>query len=138
MSKAKTKEDVITHKTAAIDKLNTFLDTLIESDDKSKLKKADLLSYWIEQYASYIETENDFEPAKLKSYKRGDIIKVNFGFNVGSEYGGLHYAIVINNSNPHNSSVITVVPLTSIKSEEKVHDDDVLLGNEIYKSLKMK
>ena len=54
---------------------------------------------------------------KSIAYKRGDIVKLNFGFNIGSEYGGLHYAIVINNKNPHSSSVVTVIPLTSQKNQ---------------------
>lgn len=85
-----------------------------------------------------INFEETFDPKKNIAYKRGDIIKLNFGFNIGSEYGGLHYAVVINNKNPHNSSVVTVVPLTSQKNKQSVHPNDVELGNEIYRSLKLK
>lgn len=110
----------------------------IESPDSHLNKKASLLSYWMNSFSQYIHDENAFDPARLKSYKRGDIIKLNFGFNVGSEYGGLHYAIVINNHNPRNSSVLTVIPLTSQKEGAMVHPNDVFLGNEIYRNLKFK
>lgn len=139
MSQKRTKEEIIQHKKSAIRKLNALLEEYITSDDPALLKKTDLLSYWLEQYTKYIQQENKFEPKYLKSYKRGDIVKLNFGFNVGSEYGGLHYAIVINNNNPHSSPVLTVIPLTSLKtSEDQIHPDDVFLGNEIYKALKIK
>ena len=95
MRKPKSTEEVIQHKKKAIRKLNQLLEDYTSSGNQDSLKKVDLLSYWIEEYASYIQDEKTFDYKRLKSYKRGDIIKVNFGFNVGSEYGGLHYAIVL-------------------------------------------
>ena len=138
MRKPKSTEEVIQHKKKAIRKLNQLLEDYISSGNQDSLKKVDLLSYWIEEYASYIQYEKTFDYKRLKSYKRGDIIKVNFGFNVGSEYGGLHYAIVLNNNNARNSPVVTVIPLTSFIDGDELHNDDVFLGNEIYKSLKLK
>ena len=139
MSKEKTKEEIIAHKKNAIRKLNALLESYISSEKEILLKKTDLMAYWIEEYTNYIRNEHDFDPKCLKAYKRGDIIKLNFGFNIGSEYGGLHYAIVVNNRNARNSSVLTVIPLTSLKVDEsQIHPDDVFLGNEIYKSLKLK
>ena len=138
MRKPKSTEEVIQHKKKAIRKLNQLLEDYISSGNQDSLKKVDLLSYWIEEYASYIQDEKTFDYKRLKSYKRGDIIKVNFGFNVGSEYGGLHYAIVLNNNKARNSPVVTVIPLTSFIEGDELHNDDVFLGNEIYKSLKLK
>lgn len=57
---------------------------------------------------------------------------------MGSEYGGLHYAIVLDKHNSHNSPVITVIPLTSIKDAKAIHPNNVALGNEIYRALKLK
>ena len=62
----------------------------------------------------------------------------NFGFNIGSEYGGLHYGVVLDNKNDHASPVITVIPLTSTKYDKKMHKNNVELGNEIYRSVKLK
>ena len=138
MAKGFTKDDLLNQKHNALQKLDTLLSDFIESSDSHLNKKASLLSYWINSYIKYIHDENCFDSTKLKSYKRGDIIKLNFGFNVGSEYGGLHYAIVINNHNPRNSSVLTVIPLTSHKEGEEIHPNDVFLGNEIYRNLKIK
>ncbi len=138
MSKQKTKEEIIQHKKSAIRAINNLLENYISSESEEYLKKADLISYWTESFAKYISMEESFSPERLKSYKRGDVIKLNFGFNVGSEYGGLHYAIVINNHNARNSPVLTVVPLTSQKGGDEIHPDDVWLGNELYRNLKLK
>ncbi len=138
MSTSKKPQEVLGHIKSSTEKLTKLLETYANSKDTKLVKKADLLSYWIDEYSSYIQNETDFKPAKLKSYKRGDIIKLNFGFNVGAEYGGLHYAIVINNNNHHNSPVVTVIPLTSYKEGKVAHENDVTLGNEIYRALKFK
>lgn len=75
---------------------------------------------------------------KTSPIKGGNIVKVNFGFNIGAEYGGLHYGIVLDNNNAHNSPVVTVIPLTSTKSDKEPHFNNVDLGNELYRSLKIK
>ncbi|MDF2844782.1 MAG: PemK-like protein [Herbinix sp.] len=137
MSKDKSKEEIIKHKKNAIRSLNDLMESFIASPEKYA-HKVDLLSYWIETYSNYIKQEETFDHLSLKSYKRGDVIKLNFGFNVGSEYGGLHYAVVIGKVNARNSKVLNVVPLTSLKEVKKVHPNDVFLGDEIYKQLKLK
>ncbi len=138
MSKGFTKEDVIQNKKEAIKALNKMLESFINNPSGKHLKKAHLISYWIKDYVQMINFENKFEPTKNIAYKRGNIIKLNFGFNIGSEYGGLHYGIVLDKKNDHNSPVVTVIPLTSIKDSSAVHPNSVELGNELYKSLKLK
>ncbi|CCY59665.1 putative uncharacterized protein [Clostridium sp. CAG:632] len=136
MSKSLNAEKVSIHKKAALSKINNLLDTYI--NDPEHLKKANLISFWLENYISYIQREETFDPSYLKRYERGDIIKVNFGFNVGSEYGGLHYAIVLDKYNARNSPVITVIPLTSYTEGDDIHPNDVSLGNELYLKLQLK
>lgn len=132
------KEDVIKNKKSAIKSLNKMLEFFINDSSGKHLKKANLLSYWIKDYVKMIEFEEDFDPRRNIAYKRGDIIKAHFGFNIGSEYGGLHYAVVVNNKNFHSSAVMTVIPLTSQKEEKDIHKNDVDLGAEIYRNLKLK
>lgn len=129
----KLKNDKVYLKDEAIKAINTLLNNCMSNDSKSK--KAMLISYWLKDYCKYIEYEDTFEPQRLKRYERGDIIKVNFGFNVGSEYGGLHYAVVIDNKNAINSPTITVIPLKSFKDNDKMHNNDVYLGKKIYEQL---
>lgn len=138
MSKDFTKEDVIQNKKSAIKSLNKFLEGLINSPNDKHLKKANLISYWIKDYIRMVSFEEKFEPTKNIAYKRGNIVKLNFGFNIGSEYGGLHYGVVLDKENAHSSPVLTVIPLTSKKDSKKIHPNSVELGNGIYRSLKIK
>ena len=115
MKKEFTKEDVIQNKKAAIKSLNKLLEGYINDPSGSRLKKANLISYWIKDYVRMINFEEKFDPTKNIAYKRGNIVKVDFGFNIGAEYGGLHYGVVLDNENAHNSPVVTVIPLTSTK-----------------------
>ena len=138
MSNEFTKENVIFNKKDAIKSLNKLLEYYINNPSGKYLKKANLISYWIKDYTRFINFEENFDPTRNIAYKRGNIVKLNFGFNIGSEYGGLHYGVVLDNHNAHNSPVVTVIPLTSIKENKVLHPNSVDLGNEIYRSLKIK
>jgi hypothetical protein len=138
LSKDFTKEDVIQNKKEAIKSLNKLLESFINDPSGNHLKKAHLISYWIKDYARMINFEEKFDPTKNIAYKRGNVIKLNFGFNVGSEYGGLHYGIVLDKKNSLNSPVLTIIPLTSVKEAKEVHKNSVPLGNDLYKTLKLK
>lgn len=138
MSAPITKEDVIKNKKESIKALNTMLEGFINDPSGKHLKKANLISYWLKDYAKMIGFEEKFDPTKNIAYKRGNIVKINFGFNIGAEYGGLHYGVVLDNHNDHHSPVVTVVPLTSKKDSKDLHSNNVDLGNELYKALKLK
>lgn len=138
MSVELTKEAVIQNKKSSIKSLNKLLEYYINDPSGKHLKKANLISYWLKDYTRFINFEENFDPTRNISYKRGNIVKLNFGFNIGSEYGGLHYAVVLDNHNAHNSPVVTVIPLTSMKADKVPHQNSVELGNEIYRSLKIK
>lgn len=108
-------EDVELHIESSINKLKHFISNLTKTGKNRDLKRASLLSYWIDTYTNYIKNENTFCSEDLPKYHRGDVLKVNFGYRVGNEIGGLHYAIVLDNNNSKKSGVITVVPLVSQK-----------------------
>lgn len=138
MSKEFTKEEVIQNKKDAIRRLNKLLEYYINNPSEKHLKKAHLISYWIKDYVRMINFEDRFEPTKNIAYKRGNVVKINFGFKIGSEYGGLHYGVVLDNKNDHSSPVITVIPLTSVKDSSETHNNSVELGNDLYRTLKLK
>ena len=141
MSKGKSKKDLQIHQQSAINTVNDYLTELINSNDKVMQAKADKLSYWLKDWTNFLRYEPNFCSRNLKTYKRGQIIKVHLGFNIGSEEGGLHYAVVIDTNNKRSSPVLTVVPLTSVKpytNIEKLHCGNVFLGNELYISLNAK
>ena len=89
----KSLSDISLHKDVALQKLNTLLTNYL--NNPSTQLKADKLSYWLEDYCSLLSFEDNFKPNYLKSYSRGDVIKVNLGYNIGNEEGGLHYCIFI-------------------------------------------
>lgn len=138
MSTQKTDEELRKHKKMAISTMEAFLDDLITSNDPGK---ADKFSYWIEDYVRFLKKESYFKPSSLKRYKRGEIIKAHLGYNIGSEEGGLHYAVVLDRNNSIHNPVITIVPLTSVKNKEvldKLGNDRIYLGNELYLSVNSK
>lgn len=117
--------------TRLLDKYSLLLSNLIGSD--SGYKRGAILYYWLNDYHNYLKNEQQFNCKYCPSLAIGNIISVNFGFNLGSEVGGLHYAIVLSNSAPTNP-VVTVVPLRSIKSHE---DPTNLRGNDIFLSTEL-
>lgn len=119
-------------------KLNSILSKYSKSNDTKLNKKANLLSYWLVDYLKMIEREQSFDPHRLKKYKRGDILKANLGFNIGHEEGGLHYVVVVSNTNANSSDLLTVVPLTSLKTNSKITDYDINLGTTLYDKLTSK
>lgn len=128
------RENVLKNKNEAINKINEYLDNCFIGDNKH-VKKVNLISYWLKDYFQYIEDEESFDSSKLKSYSRGDVIKVNLGFNIGNEEGGLHYCVVLDKHNAKSYSTLTVVPLSSIKVTTKPNKTSVFLGDDIYQSL---
>lgn len=135
MSKALTKDEIINTKKASIRKLNNYLEGCINDPNPDTQKKAYLISSWLNQFISFTSFEEKFDPTKNISYKRGNVVKVNLGFNVGCELGGPHYAIVIDKNNKHSADTLTVIPLISVKSNKKPYERDVLLGNELFNML---
>ena len=115
----------------ALDELKKYIDSL----DPSQGKK---LAYWINDYVRFLKQEAIFQPEKLIRYKRGSIIKAHLGYRVGSEEGGLHYAIVMDANNAIRSPIVTVIPLTSIKpgfDSAKLPRANVNLGDEVHSLL---
>ncbi len=128
------KKKIIDNKNEAINKINDYLDNCIIKDN-THAKKANLLSYWLKDYFRYIDQEETFNSSYLKEYSRGDIVKINLGFNVGNEEGGLHYCVVLDKKNAKSYSTLTIVPLSSVKNTTKTNKTSVFLGEEIYNSL---
>lgn len=118
--------------------INKLLTTYANSSDPKKVKKANLLAYWLKDYARLLKKEDTFSPASIKKLKRGDIIQVHLGFNLGSEEGGLHYAVVVSNFIPATSDVITIIPLSSKKETYKPSRFNIDLGNTLYDQLNAK
>lgn len=84
---------------------------------------------------------SDFE---LKKYlKRGDIVSVDFGINIGTEKSGIRWAVVISSdeANKHGENII-VAPATKFPKEKmdkngvvEVRDTQFVLSSNFYKNL---
>lgn len=127
------KSEAIAHKDSSLKRLDM---SFIKHIELSEYKKSNILAYWINDFANYHDNERTFKPNSLKTFKRGDIIKVNLGFNIGTELGGLHYCVVLNKKdNPHSGN-LNIIPLSSAK-ENKIFNKNTCidLGDELYISL---
>lgn len=129
------KEELLTFKDKVLDDFKQLLEDLCDTNHK----KSALISYWLNDYKRYLSSEDKFSPKNLVKYKRGTIVKVNLGFNLGNEQGGLHYCVVLNKNDTVNIPILNVVPLSSLKDKHKsIHYTNVNLGNEIYSKTKLK
>lgn len=103
-----------------IDDLEGIIDKM-DSDLQRKYLKWLKLSNW------YLKNEKTFRPERYAKYSPGDVITVNFGFNVGAEFGGRHFAVVVED-NARKAGTVMAIPLSSCSSEEEVKSPSVYLG----------
>lgn len=122
------KSSAITHKDKSLKRLDL---SFLKHIKAKEYKVSDLLAYWINDFANYHDEEKTFDTSKLITFKRGNIIKANLGFNVGHEIGGLHYCIVLDKFDNPKNGTLNVIPLTS-KKNKKYPVSSIDLGEEIY------
>ena len=115
MSKILTPQELLKLINEAKTKISDYFSELLNNNSADNNKKASMLASWVLTYIKYIKSEKTFNPKSLINYRKGRIVFVDFGFRVGNEYGGRHYAIVIDNKNAKISGVLTVIPLSSLK-----------------------
>lgn len=127
--KIEEKNNVIIHKDKSLNRLDL---SFLKHIELSEYKKCNLLAYWIYDFSVYHDEEKTFNVAKSGMYSRGDIIKVNLGFNIGNELGGLHYCIVLNKYDNTRNGALNVIPLTSRKDNKNYDSSSVNLGKELY------
>ncbi|MBS4161609.1 type II toxin-antitoxin system PemK/MazF family toxin [Klebsiella pneumoniae] len=109
----------------------SLLNDLMFIVENMDVKRGTIFLDWIQQQNQYLVWETNFDPKRLKRYKRGDIVLAHFGFNVGAEFGGLHYAVVVKNDSKSNP-MLNVIPLSSLKegqTPDDLHPETVYLGN---------
>jgi mRNA-degrading endonuclease toxin of MazEF toxin-antitoxin module len=115
----------------APDPLDTALAGLKAAIKKQPQKQQDILTDWLDTWSVYLDFERSFDPRRLVYYKRGDIVLAHFGYNVGNELGGTHYAVVVESDNNLSSGIVTVVPLSSLdagKTQADLHKSEVYMG----------
>ena len=122
------KDEATIHKENSLNRLDL---SFLKHIDLKEYKLCHLLAYWIYDFANYHDEERDFDTTKMITFKRGNIIKANLGFNIGHELGGLHYYIVLDKFDNPKNGTLNVIPLTS-KKDKKYPKSTIDLGNEIF------
>lgn len=135
MSTRMTSEELKKHIAEAVGEMERLLTSWMNSSEDADRKRAQLLSYWIKTYTSMIRREQSFNPASIPRLTRRQIVSVDFGFRVGSELGGLHYAVVMDKKNSVNGDTVTVVPLGSLKEHHHASRNKIILEDGIYTAL---
>ena len=65
MGRNLTKEELKRHKEKALAKMEHYIDSLINSPVSKTRGKADKLSYWLEDWSTFLDFESRFSPASL-------------------------------------------------------------------------
>jgi len=94
-------------------------------------KPQQILSAWITRWGNFLKREKGFDPEFMPFFKRGDIVYVDLGFNVGSEHGGVHYAVIYENNNSRRSKTVVVIPLSSVADKANTASVDIYLGENV-------
>lgn len=138
MSKIMNPDELNTHCTGATTALKELLADFAKSGQEKMIKRAMLIAYWIRTYVKYIREEDSFSSQSVYRLKRGAIVRVEFGYRVGRELGGRHYAVVLDNNNSISRNTVTVVPLGSLKETSKNDSNNVILEDGVYGSVQKK
>lgn len=93
---------------------------------KSKKFKFRFLPEWVLSEANYFEKEITSPKRNNKVYKRGALVFIDFGINVGNELSGNHFGIVLNKHDSPKNGVLTVVPVSSKSNKFSVKIDGLI------------
>ena len=138
MGSNRTNEEIAVYTATIIQELEDYLHLLQRMDDEGN-KRSDKIAQWIENWVKYLKIEQGFNSRSIQALKRGSIVYADFGFNVGREYGGLHYAIVLNKTDARSNHLLHVLPLTSVKETTDISNlkyFQFLIGDEVFQLLK--
>lgn len=140
MGSNRTNEEIAVYTATIIQELEDYLHLLQRMDDEGN-KRSDKIAQWIENWVKYLKIEQVFNPRSIQALKRGNIVYADFGFNVGREYGGLHYAIVLNKIDARSNHLLHVLTLTSVKETTDISNlkyFQLPIGNEVFQLLSNK
>lgn len=103
----------------------------------SGIQKFERLDNWLLRESQLYKSEIKPKKKKYIHLKRGTIIKVDFGVNLGSELCHTHFAIVLSKYDNINQETITVLPLTSKPGVGRIPLNN-LIKKELIKYIKKK
>lgn len=89
--------------------------------NKSNHIKFNKLGDWLDKESMIFKKETIINNKTFKKLHRGQVIKVDFGINIGSELCYIHFAIVLNDNDTIYNDNVTIVPITSKKGESRIN-----------------
>ncbi len=89
----------------------------VRNSGNDKFKQLDV---WLKKESNIFTKELNYTPARFMKYKKGTIVKVDFGINIGCELSKKHFAIVMDNDDNFYKETIAVIPLTSKGGSNKM------------------
>ncbi|ONN42074.1 type II toxin-antitoxin system PemK/MazF family toxin [Enterococcus mundtii] len=107
------------------DVCNEANDRFIE-EALSGYPKYKYLPNWLKNKSFYLNRERCKPNKNYRVYKRGTIVYVDFGVNVGYELSGNHFAIVLNNKDNKKNGLVCVVPISSKEKSNYVSVGKIL------------
>jgi len=108
-----------------LDALKSALDAFVQLNVQSPQdrKRAKLLLSWFREKLALIQAEPTFvlTDSQKKLLKRGAVCWISFGFNVGTEFGGKHPAVILRVGTKYGEPAhVWVIPLsTKVPTEDK-------------------
>lgn len=138
MSKRMSEVELLAHCSDSIAELKKMLEEFSKSGAEKIRKRAMLIAYWLKTYIRYLRTEDTFAPESVFRLKRGAVVRVEFGYRVGRELGGRHYAVVLDTKNSVHRNTVTVIPLGSLKADSEDDEYNVVLENGVYGQVEKK
>lgn len=110
---------------------NIDLNEELEKIKKLNPSQAENIEKWLKIYFSSAinENSNNRYEKMIPNISRGQILAVNFGYGIQSEFRNFHYCVALHDS-PRKTSKITVIPITS-----KKHPHQIDIGYEMADSL---
>ncbi|PNZ24635.1 type II toxin-antitoxin system PemK/MazF family toxin [Staphylococcus rostri] len=110
----------------------------IYSSAQQENRKIKYLPEWLDFYTTQLLEENNNKKKMYSTYKRGSIIYVNLGSNIGNEFSGNHFCVVMDRKDNPKKSTLTVIPLSSKKSKHYTHLTSSIFDitlDELYKKV---
>lgn len=102
--------------------------------DDWRLKESRLLMKEAVMFEYNLDDRNSVKKVQTyRTFKRGTIVRVDFGVNLGSEMSQVHFGIVLNKYDSQKNNVLTVIPLTSAYSRFNLDLGDLIVETLVKK-----
>ncbi|HGF8365230.1 hypothetical protein [Enterococcus faecium] len=97
---------------------------VVSASDKAKGR---YLANWLLKKSYHLKKEIEQQgPKYFDQYKKGTIVMIDFGVNIGNELSNHHFGIVISKGDNKRNGILTVLPLSSKFSKHYLKLDDEL------------